>query len=174
MELGIWNGGSVAFWYECLKPVKHVAIDYLPTQDTPYFKKYIQSERLENSIKTYWGTDQADRSKLLEICSREFDGPLDLVIDDASHFYHETKASFETFFPLLRPGGFYVIEDWAWAFAKERQQPNHPYRGKIPLSRLVVEITSVTGSSKGLISSVSGFLRFCCCRAWASGCIRER
>lgn len=38
--------------------------------------------------------------------------PLDLVIDDASHLLNETRASFETLFPLLGPGGLYVIEDW--------------------------------------------------------------
>ena len=38
--------------------------------------------------------------------------PLDLVIDDASHLYGPTMASFEVLFPRLRPGGLYVIEDW--------------------------------------------------------------
>jgi len=37
---------------------------------------------------------------------------IDLVIDDASHLLDETRASFETLFPLMRPGGIYVIEDW--------------------------------------------------------------
>ena len=38
--------------------------------------------------------------------------PVDLVIDDASHRYPETVASFEVLFPRLRTGGLYVIEDW--------------------------------------------------------------
>ena len=27
LELGIWDGGSTALWFECLRPTKHVAID---------------------------------------------------------------------------------------------------------------------------------------------------
>jgi hypothetical protein len=40
---------------------------------------------------------------------------MNLVVDDASHTYEDTKASFETLFPLLQPGGIYAIEDWSWA-----------------------------------------------------------
>ena len=38
-----------------------------------------------------------------------------------SHLRDETIASFETLFPRLRPGGQYVIEDWAW----RQQTANH-------------------------------------------------
>ena len=37
----------------------------------------------------------------------------DLIVDDASHLYRPTLASFEVLYPRLRPGGTYVIEDWA-------------------------------------------------------------
>jgi hypothetical protein len=40
--------------------------------------------------------------------------PLDLVIDDASHRLRETISSFEVLFPLLRPGGLFLLEDWDW------------------------------------------------------------
>ena len=56
----------------------------------------------------------------------EFDGRLDLVIDDASHELHATKASFETLFPLLRSGGWYIIEDWIWETVPCRE-PDHPW-----------------------------------------------
>ena len=35
----------------------------------------------------------------------------DIVIDDASHHSSKTIASFKTWFPMLKPGGFYVVED---------------------------------------------------------------
>lgn len=46
--------------------------------------------------------------------SGKVDAGLDLVVDDASHMLSETLSSFEQFFPLLRPGGLYIIEDWSW------------------------------------------------------------
>lgn len=36
----------------------------------------------------------------------------DLVIDDASHEGELTRATFGLLWPLVAPGGFYVVEDW--------------------------------------------------------------
>lgn len=40
------------------------------------------------------------------------DGMFDLIVDDASHYGLATQQSFLNLFPLVRPGGYYVIEDW--------------------------------------------------------------
>jgi hypothetical protein len=37
----------------------------------------------------------------------------DLIIDDASHIGRLSAATFRLLWPLVRPGGFYVVEDWA-------------------------------------------------------------
>jgi hypothetical protein len=44
--------------------------------------------------------------------------PCDLIVDDASHIGHLTAATFTSLWPLVVPGGFYVVEDWAdpWVF----------------------------------------------------------
>jgi hypothetical protein len=92
IEIGIWDGGSAVFWNEILKPKKMAGIDILETGGGDYFKKY-----RSNSLKTYWGVDQSNASKLREIYSSEFKGKeLDLVFDDASHIYYPTLGSFET------------------------------------------------------------------------------
>jgi hypothetical protein len=39
---------------------------------------------------------------------------LDVVIDDASHASHHQQDAFLAFFPKLKPGGLYVIEDLRW------------------------------------------------------------
>lgn len=145
LELGIWDGGSIAFWFELFHPKKHVAIDLKQRQDSPYFERYVESRGLRENIRTYWNVDQADRPAISGICAREFDGALDLVIDDASHLYGPTKASFETLFPLLRPGGLYVIEDWAWGHWADYQRPDHPWAKEIPLTQLVIELIECIG-----------------------------
>ena len=64
--------------------------------------------------------DQADRAGSPRSSSEAFgDQPLDLVIDDCSHLYEATRASFNELFPRLRPGGLYWIEDWPWAHEKQ-------------------------------------------------------
>ena len=115
LELGMLDGGSLVFWFEYFHPEKIVGIDKTQKTDSKYFQRYAARGDRVSRIKTYWGTDQADRRRLIEIANNEFDGPLDLVFDDASHMYELTKISFETLFPLLRPGGLYIIEDWSWA-----------------------------------------------------------
>jgi len=159
-EIGMWDGGSVAFWFEHFHPKKHVAIDISKREDSQYFRDYLTSKGLEKRIKTYWGIDQADSERLREIVKREFDGALDLVIDDASHMYELTKISFETLFPLLRPGGLYVIEDWAWAHWKEFQTPEHPWSTETELTKLIFELVEATGSSTALIASFTIFEGF--------------
>jgi hypothetical protein len=148
VELGIWDGGSVALWCEHLRPHKHVAIDIQKKTDSEYFRNYVASRRLEETLRTYWETDQGDRERLNAICRHEFQRPLDLVIDDASHMYAPTRASFEVLFPRLRPGGFYMIEDWAWAYWEEFRPP-HPWSNEIPLARLVMELVEIVGGSSG-------------------------
>jgi SAM-dependent methyltransferase len=159
-ELGMWDGGSVAFWFELFQPRKHVGLDFAKRDNSPYFKRYLASRGLEQRIATHWGVDQADAARIQAIVRKEFDGPLDLILDDASHMYRPTKASFETLFPLLRPGGLYVIEDWAWAHWKEFQTPNHPWAAETALTRLIFELVAATGSSADLIARVEVFQGF--------------
>ena|SRR5436190_4239463 len=144
MEIGIFDGGSVAFWNECFEPDKLIAIDLQSRGDSSYFRKYVARRGLEAKIKTYWNTNQTDVGRLRSIVDGEFDGSLDLVIDDASHMYGPTKTTFETLFPRLRPGGLYVIEDWSWGCWPGLPVDFMPHGSELP--RLVNELTNAAGS----------------------------
>lgn len=159
-ELGLWDGGSAALWFECFQPVKHVGLDLQQREDSEYFRRYVKSRGLSGQLKTYWGTDQADVEKLRSIISSEFHGPLDLVIDDASHFYQPTKRSFECLFPLLRVGGLYIIEDWAWEHWKDLDSPGHPWAKERGLTDLIYELVQATGTSTTLIKSLTTYQGF--------------
>ena len=114
------------------------------------------SARTATWCAAYYGIDQADATALRGIVTDEFaDEPLDLVIDDASHVLDPTRASFNVLFPLLRPGGVYVVEDWALDLDIERQAAHDPVladriqeeiakrpelENVVPLTRLVFEI----------------------------------
>jgi len=145
LELGIWNGGSIVFWWELWKPQRFVALDIQSCDDGEDLKRWKASRGLETRVKTHWRTNQADAGRLRNIVQEDLAGHLDLVIDDASHMYNETKKSFEVLFPLLRPGGIYVIEDWSWGC-----WPGLPLDFPIPhgteLPRLVAELVNATGS----------------------------
>lgn len=145
LELGLWKGGSMAFWAEALAPTRMVGVDRTPRSSSAAFDCYI-AERADR-LSVYWGVDQGDQARLQTIVAAAFDGPLDLVIDDASHLYGPTRTSLETLFPLLRPGGVYLIEDWAWSHWPAYQGPNSPFAGEIPLTRLACELLEAVGSA---------------------------
>lgn len=154
LELGIWDGGSVIFWNEVFRPERLVAVDLADRADDPLFDAYVASRGARDRIETHWQTDQRDVMRLRELAA-SLGGPLDLVVDDASHVYGPTKVSFETLFPLLRPGGIFVIEDWAWGHLPEYRAPDHPWRVKTPPTRLVHELVELQGSAPGIVASVT-------------------
>lgn len=153
-ELGMWDGGSVALWFELFQPRKHVGVDLAADRDTRYLEHYVRSRALEDRIAAHWGVDQSDKERLRGIVAEEFDGPLDLVIDDACHLYGPTRASLEALFPSLRPGGLYVIEDWAWGHWEALAPPLHPDVNATALTRLVVELTAVLGTAGGIVEGI--------------------
>jgi hypothetical protein len=155
VELGIWGGGSCAFWFEFFRPDKHVALDLLKLENRPYFDRYRQRQGIEARLATYWGVDQGDAAHLSSIMAREFTGPIDLVIDDASHLYGPTRRCFETLFPRLRPGGLYIIEDWAWEHWPEFHAPDHVWAKERGLTDLVNDLVCAIGTPGGLIQSMA-------------------
>jgi SAM-dependent methyltransferase len=155
VELGTFQGGSTALLAELARPRRLIAIDLLPTRSR--VQEYASRSGLDDVLRVYGEVDQADRRRLAEIieevCGAE---PLDLVIDDCSHEYEPTRASFNELFPRLRQGGVYVIEDWPWAHTPVGVEPVEGYfPDRVPLTRLIFELVLALPSVPGLISDVT-------------------
>jgi hypothetical protein len=71
-------------------------------------------------------------------------------VDDASHTYEETRTSFEFLFPLLSPGGIYVIEDWSWAHHPDYQSADARFSNHRALSNLLFEQIMLLGSTAAI------------------------
>lgn len=105
LELGIFEGDSLDFFSKILPKAKIFGIDIRDCDrkfDSP-------------NVKTYQGSqeDPALFKKLMdENGVREFD----VIIDDCSHIGSLTLNSFNLLFPFLKPGGIYVVEDWATGY----------------------------------------------------------
>lgn len=154
VDLGIWQGGSVVLLDLVLTPRKLIALDFAD-RDLPPLDSYIASRGKENIIRVYKSVNQADNLRLRQIVQSEFNGePIDLVIDDASHFYQETKASFDVLFPQLRKGGKFIIEDWQWSTNKSTAELDY-FKGKPSLSNLVLQCILLCATRPDIISSVS-------------------
>ena len=142
LELGIFAGGSVAYWHEALQPEAHAAVDITNLGDSEYFKKYKQGK----NIKTYWQTSQSDANALRRIVNEDLGGKVDLVLDDASHQYELSKQSFEILFPFVTPGSYYIIEDWSWHHWTVMNDPNHPWFGEDAPTELIFQLIEIVGS----------------------------
>jgi len=145
VELGLYDGGSVAFWFEVLQPRKHLGIDLRQRNESKYFREYVTAEKRRGRIETHWGIRQDDVVQIPAIVDRAFTGePIDIVFDDASHLYAESKRAFELLFPHLRAGGLYIIEDWAWFHWRGLERD---FKNRQPLTDLIVDLIEVCGST---------------------------
>lgn len=152
LELGIWDGGSTAFWTEVLHPQRYCAIDLQERGDSPYFTEWLAA-RGHGRVTTHWGVAQDDPEALARLLEQGL-LPLDMVIDDASHMPGPSARSFEILFPRLQPGGLYVLEDWAWALQPEFQSATHPWAVLPSLHGVVHRLVELHGSAPELITAI--------------------
>jgi predicted O-methyltransferase YrrM len=176
MEIGVLQGGSTVLLSELTAPEKLVSIELSP-EPVALLTDYIEARGLTEVVRPYFGVDQADRKRVAAIARNEFAGrPLDLVIDDASHRYAPSMATFETLFPLVRPGGLYLLEDWRWAHQFADAMASAPSLPKEvleeiakhldevasgraqdeePMSRLVLELVLARASGRGAVAEIT-------------------
>jgi predicted O-methyltransferase YrrM len=175
VEIGIHDGGSTALLDRLCVPEKLVAIELAP-KPPARLVQYIDRAGAGERVRVHCGVDQGDRTRVAAIVEAEFAGPLDLVVDDASHLYAPTLASFETLFPRVRPGGLFIIEDWRWehlysdhihaaaarASDEERQWIDATLRqaaeaGTVqpPLTKLVIALLVARASSGEAVEALS-------------------
>lgn len=158
-DIGIFKGGSVVLYDQIFKPEKIAAVE-VSRDPVEALSKYISTRGKTETIKPYYGVNQADRHAMEHILSTEFpERDIDLIVDDASHRYKETRASFNISYPYLKAGGWYVIEDWAWAhWAGDPWQTNSrersPYWGEKALSNLLIELFMLAASRPYLIDEI--------------------
>jgi SAM-dependent methyltransferase len=157
VDLGIYQGGSVAFYAKLFDPDRLVAVELSPTR-VPALDEFVDIHELTQIVRLYYGVDQGDQAAMRDLLQQNFaPRSLDLVIDDCSHLYDETKASLNVLLPWVRPGGVYIIEDWAWA-----HWPGEPWQvvdggyapGRPALSNLIFELLMLSASRQDLISQI--------------------
>lgn len=154
LEMGIWEGGSVAFWNQIFTPERHVAFDLATRGDSAAFRAWVDRSARRGSIETIWGIDQSDRRAVLDLARRTLGGAPDLVIDDAAHILECLQPAFETLFPLLAPGGIYLIEDWSWGHREEFQGGVQVWQPYGDPTRLILDLVETSGTSGGVVAAV--------------------
>lgn len=157
VELGIYKGGSAALLAALARPEKLTAIE-LAQEPVQALAEFIVAHQLDSVVSPHYGVDQGDADRLGALLDEDHGSePLDLVVDDASHLYRETRTSFELLFGRLRPGGSYIIEDWGWAHFPEPlwQSGGGWFHDRPALTNLIVEIMMIAGTGPELVSEIT-------------------
>ena len=101
LEIGIQNGGSLETWASYFQNARNIiGCDIDPncrqlSYDDPRIKLIVDDCNSPNTLQTI----------------KALTPTLDIVIDDGSHRSMDILQSFVTYFPMLNPGGIYVVED---------------------------------------------------------------
>jgi len=109
LEIGVQNGGSMETWPQYFEAGKlFIGCDIDPNcsrliYDDPRVNIVIGDANLQ---ETY--------NKISSLCSS-----FDIIIDDGSHRSIDIMNSFINYFPLLKPGGLYIIEDSHCLYLKD-------------------------------------------------------
>lgn len=113
LELGVRGGNSLRMWKSYFPRAHIIGVDF-----NPDCRGHAQ-DRIEVVIAS-----QDDASQLEPLAQRV--GGFDVVVDDASHINHLTRASFEILFPHLKPGGFYIMEDLGMSWVDYTRHVDDP------------------------------------------------
>ena len=132
----MYEGGSLVYFDKLFKPSKLVGVD-CRLEPIAALEEYREKR---SHIATYYGRFQ-DKAGVLQAARQNFPKGIDLVVDDASHLFAPTKATFQMLFPLVRTGGHYVIERW--------RKSRHGFRetAKPPLAMFVHELMALTAKT---------------------------
>lgn len=111
LELGVLDGASLRMWRDYLPSATIIGLDKQPVTI--------------DGCTVIHG-EQDDPTAIACVAER---GPIDVIIDDASHQSTKTTRSFELLYPHLTPGGLYVIEDlhasyWNKIYGDQDADPN--------------------------------------------------
>lgn len=132
LEMGVLFGASVDLFGRYLGgPLTYVAVD----RD----RHDIAVQRMEKidavegiTVKQVYVDLDEELDKAVELVTKE--GPFDVIIEDASHHWRQQFRLFKALLPLVKPGGYYILEDlhtsikgstWmlGWDGSQTRQSP---------------------------------------------------
>ena len=96
-EVGVFRGHSLRLWQELFPQGLIAGVDIDPDALWP-----------DGTVRIVARQDHPALPEILGAYAPAWD----LIVDDASHQGLVSLATFEVLWPLVSPGGFYVIEDW--------------------------------------------------------------
>jgi SAM-dependent methyltransferase len=98
LEIGVNGGESLRMWEEYFPAARVLGIDHRPECAAH------AGGRIAVAIAA-----PADVMAWSELGAKF--GPFDLIVDDGTHLWEHQIAALRSFYPFVRAGGFYILED---------------------------------------------------------------
>lgn len=98
LEIGINDGSSLKMWYEYFINAKILGLDINN-------KSSFNNERIKCNV-----LDQSKKEQLYQFANKN-KILFDIIIDDGSHHISDQQLTLGFLFPMLKPGGIYIVED---------------------------------------------------------------
>ena len=117
LEIGVFFGASLKMWRDWFPhAVVHGADHFTGRQGNghvfPKADTFLREVEAGLHPRIVLHTlDQSKRENVEEFRTAFLDGTFDIIIDDASHLMRDQQFSLAGLFRLLKPGGYFVIED---------------------------------------------------------------
>ena len=108
VEIGVHKGASTYMWEKYFHRAHITGIDRSAAC------RLLATDRIDIVI-----ADQTDEPKLRDIAQQI--RPL-IVVDDGSHIWSHQILAFQIFFPMIREGGYFVVEDVHTSFGERYAQ----------------------------------------------------
>lgn len=117
MEVGVFFGSSILMWRDYFDEALIIGIDHFSglqgngskfENPTKFFDYQLTNP--DKRIELH-RVNQAVDAELIEFAKNQVHGVTDIIIDDASHLMKDQQLTFLRLFSLLRPGGYFVMED---------------------------------------------------------------
>jgi cephalosporin hydroxylase len=110
LEIGVNTGGSMQLWLYYFPNAHITGVDIVhktrPEESARY--RFIQGDQ---ASVPFW-------NRIIPTLQK-----LDVVIDDGGHIAGQIETSFKCLWPIVKSGGYYVIEDLGAAYNPEAQTP---------------------------------------------------
>ena len=140
LEIGVYRGSSILMWRDYFTNAEVVGMDIFSKIDIKS-QHIAASGRWNSFFNAAARGDHGPRVKAVKCNSskeshlrRFIDGErrnattFDLIIEDGSHMQRDQHMIFARLFPLVKPGGIYVIEDlqsgWTTGFDEPKASEN--------------------------------------------------
>jgi hypothetical protein len=130
IEIGVFKGASVAMWGDYFPNATIVGIDY----------KADCAQYASNRVNIEIG-NAADTDFLRSVVNKY--GAPTIVIDDGSHRWDHQIIALQTYFPLLKPGGHFVIEDIDTSFEAHLKQARFQGESEISAFDYIYKLSRV-------------------------------